>query len=282
MPAPWPSPDEILDLEVEALGMHVLWRLVDEGGRKRSQRRQSFIEARTMEVHQTRRQPQRGMSTIHSYEAVDAEPEIARAFSEAWEWLAGQELIAVDAVAIALHEQAKSDPYFVTRWGMEVAAQGTKGLDLTHARRRLGLGLHARLDPLLRKLVQVGAFEQAAFTALREVEQVVAELAGDLTDKKGNKLRGEPLMTAAFNPEGGPLTDTEAETAERQGQMNLLKGAFGAFRNPLGHRTVEFEDPTEAAEVVLFADLLMRQLDHARQRSKAAGASPSTSLHAQN
>lgn len=270
MPVPWPSPDEILDLEVEALGMHVLWRFVDEGGGKRSQRRQNFIEARTMEVHQTRRQPHRGLSAIHSYEAVNAEHQIARAFSEAWEWLAVEELIAVDVVAIALHEQAGSDPYFVTRWGMEVAAQGTKGLDLTRARRRLGLGLHPQLDPLLRKLIRVGAFEQAAFTALREVEQVVAELAGDLRDKKGNKLRGEPLMTAAFNPDSGPLTDTEAENAERQGQMNLFKGAFGAFRNPLGHRTVEFEDPTEAAEVVLFADLLMRQLDHARQRLKVS------------
>jgi hypothetical protein len=48
--------------------------------------------------------------------------------------------------------------------------------------------------------------------------------------------------------------------------MNLFKGAFAAFRNPLGHRSVEFGDPIEAAEVVLFADLLMRQLDHVEGR----------------
>jgi uncharacterized protein (TIGR02391 family) len=159
------------------------------------------------------------------------------------------------------------------RWRLK----GAKGSDLTRARRRLGLGLHPRLDPLLRKLVRVGAFEQAAFTALREVEQVVGELAGHPTDKKGKRLQGEPLMTAAFNPDGGMLTDIEAETAEQQGQMNLFKGAFGAFRNPLGHRTVEFDDPTEAAEVVLFADLLMRQLDHARERLETATGSPSDS-----
>jgi uncharacterized protein (TIGR02391 family) len=251
------------------LGMHLLWRLVEEGADRTSQGRQDFIGARAMEVYQARRQPQRGMSAMYSYEAMRAEPAIARALSEAWEWLAGEELVAVDAVAIAVSEQAGSDPYFVTRWGVEVAAEGTKGLDLVRARRRLGLELHPRLVPLLRRLIRVGAFEQAAFTALREVEQAVAELAGIPTDKKGRKLRGDALMTAAFNPDGGLLTDAEVEFAEQQGQMNLFKGAFAVFRNPLGHRTVEFEDPTEAAEVVLFADLLMRQLDQVKRRMKA-------------
>ena len=74
-------------------------------------------------------------------------------------------------------------------------------------------------------------------------------------------------MTEAFRP-GGVLSDPEAEIAEQQGQMNLFKGAFAAFRNPLGHTSIEFDDPIEAAEVVLFADLLMRQLDHVAERLK--------------
>lgn len=267
-PPQWPDAEEILDLAVDMLGMHVLWRLVDEGAGRKSRGRQDFITARTMQVYQSRQQQQRGMSAVHSYEAMRAEPQIARAFSEAWEWLVAEELIAIDAVAIAVSEQAGSDPYFVTRWGAEVAAEGTKGLDLTRARRRLGLELHPVLAKPLKRLVRVGAFEQAAFVALREIEQRVASLTNHPRGRQG-PLRGEKLMTVAFK-EGGPLADLDAEAAEQQGQMNLFKGAFAAFRNPLSHRSIEFDDPTEAAEVVLFADLLMRQLDHVEQRIQAS------------
>ena len=43
--------------------------------------------------------------------------------------------------------------------------------------------------------------------------------------------------------------------------MGLFAGAFGAVRNPLGHDHVEWSDPAEAAEMVLLADSLIRQLD---------------------
>ena len=141
----------------------------------------------------------------------------------------------------------------------------SQGLDITRARRRLGLELHPTLKAQLAKLVRVGAFEQAAFTALREIDQRVRTIAGEPKGKSGGTLRGEPLMTEAFKI-GGILADPGAEPAEQQGQMNLFKGAFAAFRNPLGHTSIEFDDPIEAAEVVLFADLLMRQLDHVEER----------------
>jgi uncharacterized protein (TIGR02391 family) len=265
----WLSDEEITELEVDVLGIHILRRLVEEGQGKKSQGRQSFIEARTMQVHQSRRSPDRGMSATYSWEAMRAEPAVGRALAEAWEWLVGEELIALDPVALAVSDQASPDPYFVTRWGAEVAAEGTRALDLTRARRRLGLELHRVLRRPLGRLVRVGAFEEAAFVALREVEQRVGTLASHPTGRNG-RLRGDKLMTAAFN-EGGPLADPEAEPAEQQGQMNLFKGAFAAFRNPLGHRSVEFGDPTEAAEVVLFADLLMRQLDHIEDRLQPDG-----------
>jgi hypothetical protein len=43
--------------------------------------------------------------------------------------------------------------------------------------------------------------------------------------------------------------------------MDLFKGAIGLFKNPSSHRRVDFSDATEAAEIVLLADLLLRLLD---------------------
>ena len=56
------------------------------------------------------------------------------------------------------------------------------------------------------------------------------------------------------------LHDADIETGESEGMMALFRGAISVFKNPASHREVTFEDPTLAAEVVLFADLLIRLL----------------------
>ncbi len=75
-------------------------------------------------------------------------------------------------------------------------------------------------------------------------------------------------MQEAFSPTiPGPLADGSADPGERVAMMELFKGAIGVFKNPSSHRPVNFDDPTLAAEVVLFADLLLRLLDRIPPRA---------------
>jgi uncharacterized protein (TIGR02391 family) len=95
---------------------------------------------------------------------------------------------------------------------------------------------------------------------MREVEIYVRELS-----KADASLIGTKLMTFALREEG-PLRDDDLDGGEQVGIMNLFQGAIVVFKNPPSHRQVDHDDPTEASEVVLFADLLMRLLDRFQDR----------------
>lgn len=165
--------------------------------------------------------------------------------------------------------------FVVTRLGQEARMKGERGAAFMRARRRLGVELHETLEPKLRTIVAVGAFEYAAMIALRAVEARVRQMTGD-PRPSGKRLTGVPLMTHAFN-EKGALRDLDAEGGEQLGVMQLFTGAFGAVRNVLMHTEAEWSDDIEAAEYVLLADLLMRLLDKAERRL-AAQQTPSGAL----
>ena len=76
-------------------------------------------------------------------------------------------------------------------------------------------------------------------------------------------------MQHAFSAEKGPLTDPNADPGEKVAMMELFKGAIGLFKNPSSHRPVDYDDPTLASEVILFADLLLRLLDQVELRQEA-------------
>ena len=52
---------------------------------------------------------------------------------------------------------------------------------------------------------------------------------------------------------------------------HCLTGAFGALRNPAGHRQIDYDDLSEAAEAVQLASMLMRILDRIQKRLVDAG-----------
>jgi uncharacterized protein (TIGR02391 family) len=170
---------------------------------------------------------------------------------EAWDWLYTHGLIAGDE-----HTQMSGTAWwtFVTRRGHALLAD-SNGLARLRAEQRLDLELHARIRERVRAQFLLGEYELAAFAALREVEIRVREMTGE-----SDSLVGVKLMTAAFRDDGA-LRDDSLDPGESVALMNLFQGAIGVFKNPASHRQVEYADPTEASEVVLLADLLLRVLD---------------------
>ena len=193
----------------------------------------------------------------------DDVPHLARALAEAWDWLMTNGMIAESATSML--GLPLEGYYFVTRYGERVAAHSRPEAWLT-AERRLGLTLHPRLDERARRQFVLGEFEAAALIAMREVEIAVREATG-LPDT----MLGADLMNRAFGDDG-PLVDLDAPPSERQGIQSLYRAAIAVFKNPASHRRVALEDPTEVAEVVLLADLLLRMLDRAVVRSGGSGS----------
>jgi uncharacterized protein (TIGR02391 family) len=99
--------------------------------------------------------------------------------------------------------------------------------------------------------------------ATKEVE-VAVRTAAELPDS----LIGTKLMQEAFRPPkdpndpstAGALWQPEGDPGEAVATMELFKGVIGLFKNPASYRRVDLTDPTEAAEIVLLADLLLRLL----------------------
>ncbi len=168
--------------------------------------------------------------------------------AEAWAWLESKVLVARDP------NQPSSDARTVTRAGRR--AVQSNSLAEIKAAERITLDLHPILEQEVRPVFLLGDYETAAFKAMKEVEVRVRELA-----KLPKDLIGVPLMRKAFSPDDGPLADPDLEGGEKQARSDLFAGALGSVKNPTSHRTVMYQDPTEASEVLLLADLLMRILD---------------------
>jgi uncharacterized protein (TIGR02391 family) len=183
-------------------------------------------------------------------------PESVRScWSEALNWLVSKNL-----VARGTPRNLKADSIFVTRLGKKILEEG---LETIRATERLDVTLHKRLNQVKSQFL-IGEYELAAFAAMREVEIRVRELSG-----ADSSLLGVNLMRMSFGG-NGKLADPELDPGERVGIMELFAGAIGTFKNPPSHRQVDYADPTEASEVVLLADLLMRLLDRVQERITAS------------
>jgi uncharacterized protein (TIGR02391 family) len=179
------------------------------------------------------------------------------ALQEAWGWLYTSGLVARD------FDQTESSAFLVTRLGRRVLSEG---IEVARVHDRLAMELHPKVEAKVRRQFFMGEYELACFAAMKLVEVRVRELAG-----MSDSTLGVKLMIDAFSPSApGPLCDPSMDGGEAVARMNLFAGAIGLFKNPTSHRDVRFDDPVEAAEVILFADLLMRILDRVEAEVVAA------------
>ncbi|MEW2401991.1 TIGR02391 family protein [Streptomyces sp. NPDC046862] len=184
--------------------------------------------------------------------AYREKPDAVLALTEAWSWLLNRGLVVWNVA------QDSAGSFLVSRQGHAALDQGLLWI---RAVQRLDIELVPVLEAKARPQFLRGDFEAAALLAMKEVELRVRTMAG-----LPNSLTGTALMQQAFRPgkgdqDAGPLVDTTADGGEAVGTMELFKGAIGLFKNPPSHRRVDYTDPTEAAEVLLLADLLMRLLN---------------------
>jgi uncharacterized protein (TIGR02391 family) len=122
--------------------------------------------------------------------------------------------------------------------------------------------LHERIRQDVWHLFVRGKFDTAVFEAFKEVEVAVRDAAG-----LENSDIGVTLMRKAFEKTKGPLRDESAPDGERDAVMNLFAGAIGVFKNPQSHRHVALTDANEAAEMILFANYLLRMVDAAQEQN---------------
>jgi uncharacterized protein (TIGR02391 family) len=193
---------------------------------------------------------------------MDLRTVISDRLADGMAWLISRGLIGPSSKA-----SGSAGEWRVTTQGREAA----KVASLIHieAALRLGPRLHPELSPTSRPAFERGDYETAVFAAMKAVEVSLRKYSG-----LGPNFYGDGLATEALKP-GGPFEITAEVKSERSAFMYLFKGALGAFKNPTSHRSVQFDDPDEAADIVHFADLLLRLLDReSGTRAKNPGSAP--------
>jgi uncharacterized protein (TIGR02391 family) len=223
--------DEITALPVDELGLRILEQMGD-GSETRNN------------------------AVIRLNRAEDVPREAKQAVTEAWWWLMRKGLIAPDA-------QNTDDTWWLaTRLGRDVVER-ENGLERLRAGERLDIELHPRIAVDVRSEFLRGKFEAAVWVAMREVEVALREVS-----HADPYAYGPGLLRHAFDQKEGVLNDRELPEAEQQAIANLFRGALGALKNPHSHRKIRFDDPVEAAELVIFASLLLRILDRLGEASR--------------
>jgi uncharacterized protein (TIGR02391 family) len=120
----------------------------------------------------------------------------------------------------------------------------------------IGFGsLHPKVAEPARGLFAAGEYDYAVFAAFKAVEEELRRrIHADPSEL------GVNLVSKAMSPKA-PLLHFSNIPSEQEAVHSLFRGAVGAFKNPLSHRSVNYSDPARVLESLAFASLLMRLLD---------------------
>jgi Protein of unknown function (Hypoth_ymh) len=192
----------------------------------------------------------------------------AQTVGEAWQWLCSEGFLAP-------HPDHSGDWMMLTRAGHRVDPAS-----FIRESRTLGILRHADLDADLRAqvypLMRRGQFDLAMMASMRLVEDRVRTVARVPRSVTGSVS----VMQHAFGT-AGALRDPWLNAGAADPRMSLFSGAMSVFRNPPSHAPIP-TDPEEAAEAVLLANLLLRELARARRvrrrtRPRASRSRPAPS-----
>jgi uncharacterized protein (TIGR02391 family) len=231
-----PDVEVLLAMEPEQLAGHLLQVMNSRSGAERMVTRQHWLHGLF-----------EGASPPYARQHHSA---VFRALAESWNWLEVQGLIVWPDDA-----NGRNGYRVPSRRGEKLGTTDafTKFLRGTSLPREF---LHPQLTDTVWLLFLGGNYDTAVFQAFKEVEVAVRTVAA-LPDSD----YGVSLMRKAFDATNGPLTDTEALTAEREALAHLFSGAIGYYKNPLSHRDVGLDEATEAREMIMLASHLLRIVD---------------------
>jgi uncharacterized protein (TIGR02391 family) len=131
-------------------------------------------------------------------------------------------------------------------------------VDLAAARVRRWLTpdlVHPKLHKACLNAFRTADYDTAVFEAFKTVEAEVRKKGGyDDTDF------GVDLMSNAFDPNSGRLTEMSLPKPRRNARQRLFMGAMGDLRNPKGHGDPTITDPQIAIEEIMIASRLLRTI----------------------
>ena len=231
---------QLVDLDTPALGMEILHSMHESG--KESWSAPNMAAHAQSSVNSS--QPRVSGRPLHQVGSL-----IPAVISEGMSWL-----IAGGLLGPAAWSSGAGSEWTISKAGHLALESGTSRH--VEARRRLGQGLHSRLRDAALYNFERGNYEVAVFAAMKEVEVALRSAAGFGPDKYGRQL-----VTDALRVGSGTFVISDETPAEQEGFLQLFLGAVTAFKNPSSHRTVEYSDPDEAADIVHLADLLLRVID---------------------
>lgn len=237
-----PDPEVLLALEPEELGAKLLFLV-----RKRLRFTTETFHPGNLSSELWNQVPLPGQQPPYPRHR---QAEIDLALSEAWAWLEAQGL-AVPAPGTNGQNGWKNLSRRAQRFESEA-----EFAQYAVARTLSKQALHPRIATTVWMAFMRGEFDVAVFQAMKAVEVAVREAANLSTRDIGTHL-----MRRAFDPDTGALTDLTAENSEREAVSSLFAGAIGSYKNPHSHRDVQLTDPTEAVEIIMMANHLLRIVD---------------------